>query len=184
MSDVENNKKPRRPIKNLPPERFQPKVLFIWLAIFAAVVALLVWSPGITTSPAKLTIQEVIERAEAGEVAKGTISPDSSGGRDWVSIKGELVESQKLKGERGVETNQFVAAGRLTDANMERLQKSKKFAEQQSQTLLSAILVQVIPFLLIIGLLYFLFVRQLKQAGRGAMSFGKSRAKLLTRDRD
>ena len=65
MSDVENNKKPRRPIKNLPPERFQPKVLFIWLAIFAAVVALLVWSPGITTSPAKLTIQEVIERAEA-----------------------------------------------------------------------------------------------------------------------
>jgi cell division protease FtsH len=184
MSDAENNKKPRRPIKNLPPERFQPKVLFIWLAIFAAVVALLVWSPGITTSPAKLTIQEVIDRAEAGEVAKGTISPDSSGGRDWVSIKGELVESQKLKGERGVETNQFVAAGRLTDANMERLQKSKKFVEQQSQTLLSAILVQVIPFLLIIGLLYFLFVRQLKQAGRGAMSFGKSRAKLLTRDRD
>jgi cell division protease FtsH len=184
MSDAENNKKPRRPIKNLPPERFQPKVLFIWLAIFAAVVALLVWSPGITTSPAKLTIQEVIDRAEAGEVAKGTISPDSSGGRDWVSIKGELAESQKLKGERGVETNQFVAAGRLTDANMERLQKSKKFVEQQSQTLLSAILVQVIPFLLIIGLLYFLFVRQLKQAGRGAMSFGKSRAKLLTRDRD
>ncbi len=43
---------------------------------------------------------------------------------------------------------------------------------------------QVIPFLLIIGLLYFLFVRQLRQAGRGAMSFGKSRAKLLTRDRD
>src|SRR6202042_2800072 len=36
----------------------------------------------------------------------------------------------------------------------------------------------------IIGFLYFLFSRQLRQAGRGALSFGKSRAKLLTRDRD
>ena len=36
-----------------------------------------------------------------------------------------------------------------------------------------------IPFLIIIGLLYFLFVRQLRQAGKGALSFGKSRAKLL-----
>jgi cell division protease FtsH len=42
----------------------------------------------------------------------------------------------------------------------------------------------VVPFVVIIGLLYFLFVRQLRSAGRGALSFGKSRAKLLTRDRD
>jgi cell division protease FtsH len=77
-----------------------------------------------------------------------------------------------------------VASGRLSEGNLDRLQKSKKFSEQPSQTLLSSILVQVVPFILIIGLLYFLFVRQLKQAGRGAMSFGKSRAKLLTRDRD
>jgi cell division protease FtsH len=42
----------------------------------------------------------------------------------------------------------------------------------------------VIPILIIMGVLYFLFVRQLRQAGRGALNFGKSRAKLLTRDRD
>ena len=41
-----------------------------------------------------------------------------------------------------------------------------------------------IPFLLFVGLLYFLFVRQMRIAGRGAMSFGKSRARLLTRDRN
>jgi cell division protease FtsH len=65
-----------------------------------------------------------------------------------------------------------------------RLQESKLFVEQPSQTLLASIAAQVIPFVIIIGLLYFLFVRQLRQAGRGALSFGKSRAKLLTRDRD
>ena len=50
-------------------------------------------------------------------------------------------------------------------------------------TLLTQIAVNVVPFLVIIGVLYFIFVRQLRQ-GRGALSFGKSRAKLLTRDRD
>ena len=41
-----------------------------------------------------------------------------------------------------------------------------------------------LPFLLIILLLFFLFRQQMKSAGRGAMSFGKSKAKLLTMDRN
>ncbi|MEO7098837.1 MAG: ATP-dependent zinc metalloprotease FtsH [Luteolibacter sp.] len=41
-----------------------------------------------------------------------------------------------------------------------------------------------LPFLLIIGILFFLFRQQMKSAGRGAMSFGKSKARLLTMDRN
>ena len=41
-----------------------------------------------------------------------------------------------------------------------------------------------VPFLLVLGLLYFLFVRQMRMAGRGAMSFGKSRARLMSRERN
>ena len=41
-----------------------------------------------------------------------------------------------------------------------------------------------LPFLLILGLLYFFFVRQMRMAGRGAMSFGKSRARLMSRERN
>lgn len=41
-----------------------------------------------------------------------------------------------------------------------------------------------LPFLLVLGLLYFFFVRQIRSVGHGAMSFGKSRARLLTRDRN
>jgi cell division protease FtsH len=182
MSDSEN-KKPRRTLKNLPPDRFQPKMIFFWLALVAAVLALLYFPRGNLTPPETLTIQEVVDRADAKNIKvdpkdPAVIQPDPSGGRDGVSIKGF---------SRKDETSPWVpfrASGRLTDSNMERLQKSKIFAEQPAQTVLSAIAVQVIPFVIIIGLLYFLFVRQLKQAGRGALSFGKSRAKLLTRDRD
>ncbi len=39
-----------------------------------------------------------------------------------------------------------------------------------------------LPILVLIALLFFLFRHQMKSAGRGAMSFGKSKAKLLTMD--
>ena len=182
MSELDNNKKQRRSLKNLPPDRFQPKMLVIWLVIVLAAVALLFFAPGRLTSPATLKIQDVVDLTDAGKVKEGMIRQDGSGGRDWVVITGEAKDAT-LESDRGA-TNQFRAAGRLTDANAERLQKSKKFTEQPTTTLLTSIAAQVIPFLLIIGLLYFLFIRQLRQAGKGALSFGKSRAKLLTRDRD
>ena len=40
----------------------------------------------------------------------------------------------------------------------------------------------VLPVVLIFGILYFVFMRQLRSAGHGALSFGKSRAKMLARD--
>ncbi|MEO6003970.1 MAG: ATP-dependent zinc metalloprotease FtsH [Opitutus sp.] len=181
MSEPDNKKK-RRPLKSLPPDRFQPKVLIFFLALFLAALALLFLSPARLSSPSSLKIQRVVELAEQGKIREGMIHPDASGGRDWVVVTGETKESN-LESDRGL-TNQFRAAGRLTDANMERLQKSQAFTEQPATTLFTQIAAQVVPFLIIIGLLYFLFVRQLRQAGKGALSFGKSRAKLLTRDRD
>jgi cell division protease FtsH len=176
-------KKPRRQLKNIPPDRFQPKVLIFWVILLVAVVALLYWSPGISVSPAELTMFEVVTHAEQGDVSQAVIHPDGSGGRDWVVITGDLKDAV-LKNDKGVKTASFRAAGRLTDANMERLQKTNKFLEPPSATLWNQIASQVIPILIIMGVLYFLFVRQLRQAGRGALNFGKSRAKLLTRDRD
>jgi cell division protease FtsH len=181
MSELDNKKK-RRPLKSLPPDRFQPKVLIFFLALFVAALLLLFFSPKGLKSPASLKMQQVVELAEQGKIKDGIIHPDSSGGRDWAVVTGRTKDAT-LESDRGL-TNEFRAAGRLTDTNMERLQKSQAFIEQPATTLFTQIAAQVVPFLIIIGLLYFLFVRQLRQAGKGALSFGKSRAKLLTRDRD
>src|ERR1700704_2579214 len=95
MPDPEN-KKSRRPLKNLPPDRFQPKMWFFWLALVGAVAILLALSPGITGGPEILTVQEVVERAEANNVnpskeqsKEPTIRSDINGGRDWMTITGE-----------------------------------------------------------------------------------------------
>ncbi|MEY4940274.1 MAG: hypothetical protein RIQ93_2009, partial [Verrucomicrobiota bacterium] len=178
MSDSEN-KKSRRALKNLPPDRFQPKMLIFWLALVGAVLALLYLTPNMAKPIEVLTIQDVVERAEKNDVKPGgVLRPEPSVGRDWVTISGES------RADANSPFKPFRAAGRETEVMHERISKTKLILEQPSQTLLTSIAAQVVPFILIIGLLYFLFVRQLRQAGRGALSFGKSRAKLLTRDRD
>jgi cell division protease FtsH len=167
----------------MPPERFQPKVLLIWLSIAAAVLALFIFNPAHSGSPAEIKIHEVVQLAEENKVKSGEMRPEQSGGRDQYVITGTAVEPMFVL-KSGEKTALFTASGRLTDANIEKLQSSQVFTEVPPSTWLSALASQLIPFILIIGLLYFLFVRQLRNAGRGALSFGKSRAKLLTRDRD
>ncbi len=180
MADNDTSK--RRPLKNSRPDGFQPKVWLIWAAIISLAVAIL-YLPGQGKTQVKvLKVQEVVELAEQGEVVKGEIKTDLQGGRDWAQISGEF--KTPLTDEKGQPVERFRAAGRVTDASMERLQKTNLFSEAPADTFLSSLLVSVLPFVLILGVLYFLFLRQIRAAGRGAMNFGKSRAKLLTRDRD
>ncbi len=73
----------------------------------------------------------------------------------------------------------------LTDDLLKRLEAEVPKVEfDQKNTVMRDMVWSVVPFLLVMGLLYFLFARQMRAAGKGAMSFGKSRAKLLTRDRN
>ena len=54
----------------------------------------------------------------------------------------------------------------------------------QDSDMLKGAIFTFLPVLLVVLLLIFLFRQQMKAAGRGAMSFGKSKARLLTMDRN
>ena len=159
-----------------------PKALLIWIVVIGAGAALWAFFPGKISAPAAIKINQVVELASAGKVAEGEIRPNPSGARDWVVVTGRLTEPS-LTGSQGPTAN-FQARGKLTDDNYQVLQATEKFSEVEATTVLTTILGQLVPFLVIIGLLYFLFVRQLRNAGRGALSFGKSKAKMLQRDRE
>ncbi|CAI8307393.1 MAG: ATP-dependent zinc metalloprotease FtsH [Opitutia bacterium UBA7350] len=168
--------------KNTPPERFQPKVLLLWVIIITAVVALWYSTPGIDKNHQVMGVSELMEAVEAGRIEKdsGVMKPDVSLGLDGYIITGEmngLVDT----GEDASKIS-YRVEGRLTEADFLQLRVFLK--EERSSTAMQDLLFSFLPFLLIIGLLYFLFVRQLRNAGRGAMSFGKSKAKMLTRDKD
>ncbi len=180
MSD--NDDKKRRPLKNLPPDGFPAKMILIWVAVVIMIWAVINYSQSKLPTPARLKIQQAVELAETNQVVEGAIRSDSTGGRDWYEVSGRIKDNT-LKNETGL-TNEFIASGRLTDANVERLQKTLAFVEKPATTVLTNLMLNILPFVIVIGLLYFLFVRQLRQAGKGALSFGKSRAKLLMREKD
>ncbi len=177
-----NNTPSGRPGGKNQPERFQPKVILIWLAIFA-VMAVLWYQTDKTGNENQIPMYDVVLATEEGRVESGKIFPNPNGGNDYYDVVGTLREAEALAPD-GVGPIAFKASGKLGDEQYAILQRSKKFEENEANTFLPQLLAGLIPFLLVIGLLYFLFVRQLRMAGRGALNFGKSKAKLLTRDKD
>ena len=55
---------------------------------------------------------------------------------------------------------------------------------ESDQSMWNSSLIAVLPLVLVLGLIYLLVRQQIKSAGRGALSFGKSRARLLSLDRN
>ncbi len=181
MPDNKNSNR-RGPIKG-GPERFQPKVIIFWVVLIA--LMLIIWQNSTDAGEVEaLPVTKVIEMTQQGRVLAGKIAPMPNGGMDWYEIGGTIATPVTNEmGDEVIANKGFVARGRLSEANYEILQTSGVFKETSPSSLMP-ILGSIIPFILIIGLLYFLFVRQLRSAGKGALSFGKSKAKLLTRNND
>src|SRR5690606_35295795 len=74
----------------------------------------------------------------------------------------------------------FRAKTKLTP-ELENQLLAKGFETAEPNTLLMSIFVTVLPFVLIAFLIYFFFIRQIIMAGKGALSFGKSKARLLSK---
>ena len=58
------------------------------------------------------------------------------------------------------------------------------FQSRDKNTLLMGFLVNLLPILLIFLLIWFVLIRQIRSAGRGAMSFGKSKARVLNKGKN
>jgi cell division protease FtsH len=179
MSDSEKRRSstPKAPS----PERFPAKVALFWLAGLAVLIALFSLTSPPKGSVLDIRIDEVVKATDSGRVTEGVIKSGANGPRDWSIVTGKMHKNPENPAEGIVE---FRAEGRLTDDIFNKLQNSGIFKEQPASSLLLNILVGLVPFLVVIALLYFLFLRQIRMAGKGAMNFGKSKARMLTRDRE
>ncbi|QUE53248.1 ATP-dependent zinc metalloprotease FtsH [Luteolibacter ambystomatis] len=97
--------------------------------------------------------------------------------KNWETPKGS---DGKVLEPHQFEVNASVA---LLGDDLAKLIRSNGTYDNSTDFLKTAI-VTFLPVLLVVLLLVFLFRQQMKAAGRGAMSFGKSKARLLTMDRN
>ena len=182
MSNEENKEQQNQP------KGFNPKVLLIWLAILAAIIGLVMAQSGeIAPSQRALSsVDDLISAAKEDRIEKAVIQSDPKGGEEWYVVNGKVLNPAFEVDENQYKTLPFVVKGRITESEYKDLRSllGSRLLEEPSSTIWTDLLFSLLPFLLIIGLLYFLFVRQLRMAGKGALNFGKSKAKMLTRENE
>ena len=145
------------------------KNLILWVII--AVVLMSVFSnfQERTTTTNKVSYSDFISQVEQGAV------------RD-VTIKGQEIEGTTTGGEQfrtySPESDNRALIGTLLDNGV-----SIEGEEAEGRSMLLQILISWTPFLLLIAVwIYFMRQMQGGGGGRGAMSFGKSKAKLMTEE--
>ena len=144
------------------PKTFQPKVFLIWLAVLAAIIGLVMAQSGeISPSHRSLSsVDELLIAAQDDRIEKATIQSDPKGGEEWYSIQGKVTNPAFEIDENQYKSLPFIVKGRVTETEYKELREilGNRLREEPSSTLWTDLLFSLLPFLLIIGLLYFLFV--------------------------
>ncbi len=178
------NDKPRDPGRGdrRPTElRVPPRNWLIWIGILALLPLLWRFHDQMDTRYRTLSYTEFKGLVESNLVVKGVISynPQSEYLHE---ITGKYNEPAK----EGVAAKEvaFRAKIRLLPDLEKKVLESGVFETVEPNTLLLGILYSLLPFLLLAALIWFVLVRQIRMAGKGALSFGKSKARLLNRERN
>ncbi len=160
--------------------RSPPKTYLYWLIILAIIPVLMVLRGKTETKSEVITHQRFVQLVESNLVVKGQITyapPQSSELRE---ISGEYHAPEDAKDV----TRPFRIKTRLPEALEEQMLNSGKFMPVEPNTFLINMIYALLPFLLLAAIIYFFLFRQIKMAGKNALSFGKSKARMLSKEKN
>lgn len=145
------------------------KNLILWVIIAVVLMSVFSSFQERSTTASKMSYSEFLSRVEQGGI------------RDVV-IQGQSIQGTTTGGEAfttlSPETDNRALIGALLDNRV-----SIDAQEAEGRSVFWQILISWTPFLLLIGVwIYFMRQMQGGAGGRGAMSFGKSRAKMMTEE--
>src|SRR5436190_9415288 len=144
------------------------------LAIWGVIVALLLGLYGFFKqdsrggmAPSELTYSQLLNHIDSGRVKEAIIQP--------YTINVLETDGKRFNANTPLETSDL-------EKRLEEQKASVRF-KSPGQLSVASILVNMLPILLLIGVWVF-FMRQMQGGARGAMGFGKSKARLLTENKN
>jgi len=146
------------------------KNILLWLVIFVGIIALYQFVQTPRASIKEIQFSEFVGFIKNGEIHEVEFSE--------FEVTGSFLD-------KNVIPNKFKAVGPATDDIIKLLEENNisfSFAQKRENTL-SHMLLNWAPLLLLIAIMV-LFMRQIQSGGTKAMSFGKSRARMLTEDQN
>ncbi len=157
--------------------RVPPRTWVVWIAIFGGIVLLMLFKDRMEPPGEFFNQYKFQQLVESNQIVQATINynPQSP---DLREITGKY---WRLEDGR---TNAFRAKARLLPELEKKLLSLPQFEPREPNTMLFSFLMGILPIIVIAALIWFFFIRQIKMAGKGALSFGKSKARLLAKERN
>ena len=154
-----------------------PRSWMLWaLGIFMVIMLFQIGSSAGQDPKEKVNYDMLQEWINSGADVKGFIEYPPPNSSALCTITGYRVENgNKVP---------FEFEDKLIEGRERFLIEEAGFQPKNKSTLLTAFLIQLLPILLIFLLIWFVLIRQIRSAGKGAMSFGKSKAKMLNKDKN
>ncbi|MEP6664130.1 MAG: cell division protein FtsH, partial [Verrucomicrobiota bacterium] len=168
---------------------FKPRTLLIWICIISGISVLMLLRQRAEIKPKDISYLELSQKITDDQIVPGsgkiaynqqTLLRTVSGKYYQFGTNGQPTVNMEGK------TNEvdFRTETPLTDQMTQTLINSGRFKPVEPNNMMQSILFSLLPFLLLAGLIYFFLIRQIKMAGKGAMSFGKSKARILNKEKN
>ncbi len=175
MPDENRNENKKSGEFKVPPGRY-----ILWIAILAAAPLLILVKTNSTSQGDVLSQADFERLVESGQVTEGTVIYNPPG-TFLNEITGKYRKSQP---DGKVVEGRFKSKVLLYEELKKKVFESKKFEVKEANTFLLGLLYSVFPILVIGLLIWFFFIRQIKMAGKGALNFGKSKARMLSKEKN
>ncbi len=181
MAQPEN----RSPKGTRPPPAQDPNFNWRGLILFALAIALIggaffVKGGGIG-NVRQLSISELLEQIDQGRVDKKSVELVTEQGSATDYIKGTVKDAADAQAVPFRTTVNLTFNKKLQEDLLERGIRPKETSDDH---MLASALLGFLPIALFLIILYFFFRQQIRMAGKGALNFGKSKAKMLARDKN
>ncbi|MBI5386456.1 MAG: ATP-dependent zinc metalloprotease FtsH [Verrucomicrobia bacterium] len=169
--------------------RVPPRAWILWIAILGSIPLLMLFKNQATTGPEVLEQFQFIQMVHSNLIAKAVVSYDAQSPLHL--IRGKYYKTGP-NGQKVMESGKPVEVPFMTDVDLDNLPSSVKetlntsdrFTLRKPNLFLTSLFWNIIPFLLLAVLVWFFIIRQIKMAGKGALSFGKSKARLLSKEKN
>jgi len=168
--------------------RVPPRTWIVWIAIIGGLVSLITLKEKIDSTGETLTQYNFFQKVDSNLVVSATINYGAQSAY-LTEIAGKYLATDRegnfVKDASGKNKEvSFRVRARLTEKMEDKLLALPSFEPHEPNPLWVSFGYQMLFFFIIGLFIWFFFIRQLKMAGKGALSFGKSKARMLAKERN
>ena len=171
----EEKRKPGvQPVKKAP-----QMAIFVWLLIFLSLGILFAYNRN-KKDFAEWDQSGFEKELAAGNILTVNLSPEND--RVYY-VEGRYKATPSVKDAPQTESGEYLYRSKVvyTEKLDEMLRSNSVIVRkiENKDPWVKSLVLTILPIIILVGLLYFLFSRQIKMAGKGAMQFGKSKARMI-----